>query len=151
MFACIRKYCIFPIGLFVVISALSSCSVIRQQLSGKHVEKVHFVIDETATILPAQYDRNYLLEGNIVARYEDFDFMRVASETIKASHLHKHAGTYSTFEIRNHDGKPLKRLIISPKNNKRLLRFRVNGKNYLIKEGVKDGSHIISRPSHLFA
>lgn len=136
---------------FVVISSLTACAPFSPWPDKDETEKVSFTIDDTAVIIAAQYGRNYLLEGNIVARYQDFDFVRLSSETVTAGNREKSAGTYSVFEIRNREGSAIKRLLIGPNSDKQRLRFTVHGKSYFIKEGAKDSSFTISIPSHFLA
>lgn len=145
-FRSVTLYCISAALL-----CLSACAPFSKWPDLGKSETVSFTIDEAAVILPAHYDKNYLLEGNIVARYQDFDFVRLSSETVAIGHSTKLPGTYSIFEVRERQGVGIKRLLLSPKNQKQLLRFTVHGKSYFIQEGAKDGSFTISIPSQFIA
>ena len=142
---------ISAVCLAAALFPLSSCvPFIKRSEAGK-VTEVSYVIDSAATILPARYGKSYLLEGNIVARYQDFDLFRSSSKTVASGHAKKLAGNYSIFEIRNREGKPLKRILLSPRRKGELMRFIIDGRSYHISHGKQDGAVIINIPQHQLA
>ena len=131
--------------------SLSSCVPFLKGPEAGKVTEVSYVIDSAATILPARYGKSYLLEGNIVARYQDFDLFRSTSKTVAPGHTKKLAGNYSIFEIRTSEGKPIKRILLSPRRKGELMRFRIDGRSYHISHGTQPGAVIISIPPHQLA
>lgn len=137
--------------LTLAAGVLGSCSL---QPSGPTlgIEKVtEHTVDHSATVLTAHYGKSYQLEGNVLARYPNFDIAHVRSVSIGDGHLEKTAGVYDSFEVRSRAGEVLSELQITPDNSNSPRRFKVNQHYYFITGGSGAGSIRVSLPQHQIA
>ncbi len=128
--------------------SLCSCASVHGKADLGDVEEINYLVDHTATVISAKYGNTYLLEGNILARYHDFDIAHTHTRVVKEGHLEMTPGSYDTFEVRDRTGRVRSTLQLTPKNQGELLRFRVNDRNYFISSDSPSGSIRISLPSH---
>ena len=115
------------------------------------VTETPYSVDHLATVISARYGKTYLLEGNVLARFPDFDVARTRSLVVKEGHLEMTAGSYDTFEIRDRTGRVHKTLELTPENKDHLLQFRINDRDYFTSGGNTAGSIRINLPSHHLA
>lgn len=134
-------------GSLTLIS-LCSCSQLLGKANLGKVSEVTYSVDHHATVISASYGKTYLLEGNVLARYADFDVARTLSRSVEDGHLELNAGCHDTIEIRDRTGRVHSTLELTPENKGTLMRFRVNNQNYFISSDSLPGSIRISLPSH---
>ncbi|MFC4995390.1 hypothetical protein [Rubritalea tangerina] len=137
--------------LSLIFLNLTACGVWQPAPDLGAVKELHYEVDQNAVVIPAKYGKTYVLEGNVIARYNDFDLARVHSTVVEPGHLEKQAGCYDTYEVRDREGKLLKTLMLTPENTESLLRFRLNERNYFISNTNVSGSVRITLPSHQLA
>lgn len=137
--------------LALATSVLGSCSL-RPSSPPLGIEKsTKYTVDQAATVLTAYYGKTYQLEGNVIARYPDFDLAHIRSIQIGEDHLEKSAGHYDSFEVRDTNGNVLLELQVTPDNSSTPRRFKVNQHYYFITGGSSTGSIRVSLPQHQLA
>ena len=127
---------------------ICSCSSLHGKANLGEVKEITYSVDHLATVISASYGKTYLLEGNVLARYSDFDVARIHSRVVKDGHLEMTPGSYDTFEERDRTGRVHSTLQLTPENQGDLLRFRVNDRNYFISGDTPSGSIRINLPAH---
>jgi len=137
-------------GSLILIS-LCSCTQLLGKANLGEVKAISYSVDHLATVISASYGKTYLLEGNILARYADFDVARTHTRSVEDGHLEMTSGSYDTFEIRDRTGRVQNTFELTPENKGTLMRFRVNDRNYFISCDTLPGSIRISLPSHHIA
>jgi len=135
----------------LILISLCSCTSLLRKANLGEVKETSYSVDHLATVISASYGKTYLLEGNIIARYADFDIARTLSRSVKNGHLKMTSGSYDTFEIRDRSGRVHSTLQLTPENKNTLMRFRVNNRNYFISSETLPGSIRINLPSHHLA
>ena len=125
-----------------------SCSSLLGKANLGEVKEITYSVDHLATVISASYGKTYLLEGNVLARYSDFDVARIHSRVVKDDHLEMTPASYDTFEVRDRTGRVHSTLQLTPENQGDLLRFRVNDRNYFICGDTPSSSIRINLPAH---
>ena len=128
----------------LVLVGLCSCTALHGKANLGEVTQITYSVDHLATIISASYGKTYLLEGNVLARYTDFDVARTHISIVKQGHLRMKSGSYDTIEIRDRTGHVHNTLQLTHEDKGDLLRFRVNDRNYLISSDKTPGSIRIS-------
>jgi len=132
----------------LILFSLCSCTPLLGKANLGEVKEISYSVDHLATVISASYGKTYLLEGNVLARYADFDVARTHTRSVKDGHLELNSGSYDTFEVRDRTGRVHSTLELTPQNEGTLMRFRVNNQNYFISSDTLPGSIRISLPSH---
>ena len=131
--------------------SLCSCASLRSNADLGEVTETTYSVDHFATVISASYGKTYLLEGNVLARYTDFDLARTRSLVVKEGHLEMTSGSYDTFEVRDRTGHIHHTLQLTPENLGNPIRLKINDRNYFISSGTPSGSIRIRLPSHHIA
>ncbi|GAA5493879.1 hypothetical protein Rhal01_00031 [Rubritalea halochordaticola] len=128
--------------------SLANCSWRITSVDPSKVQTLYHEVDEHATVVPAKYGREYTLNGNMVARYQDFDLALV-----KTVHVPKElatrkltAGSHYFYEIRNHEGFLLATFQINPETKEENSTVKINRYEYHFAPGHTPGSVIIFLP-----
>lgn len=138
------------VGALALLS-LCSCTLLQGDADLGEVIETSYLVDHSATVISASYGKSYLLEGNVLARYSDFDLARTRNLIVKAGHLAMSSGSHDSFEIRDRTGHIHHSLQLTPESKRHPLRFKVNKKYYFISSVAPSGSIRIDIPSHHLA